>query len=79
MEITPNFGSIRLVIHLKERMAEIGLTQMKLAELSGVRQATISQLSRGHIDRLHIPSLEKIAQAMNIKDINQLITFVNED
>lgn len=66
---------VRVVIHLKQRMAERGLTQMQLAEMADVRQATISQLSRGHVERLHIPTLEKLAHAMDIDDITQLITF----
>ena len=66
---------IRLVIHLKKRMAERGITQMELSEKANVRQATISQLSRGHVERLHVPTIEKIAQAMEIDDITRLITF----
>lgn len=69
---------VRIVIHLKKRMAEQGLTQMQLHEMSGVRQATISQLSRGHVERLHIPAIEKIAHAMGINDISQLITLESE-
>lgn len=66
---------IRIVIHLKQRMKERNLTQKELSELTGVRQATISQLSRGYIERLHIPTLEKIAAALNITDIRHLLTF----
>ncbi|MFB4163667.1 helix-turn-helix domain-containing protein [Alteribacillus sp. JSM 102045] len=66
---------VRLVIHLKQRMKERNLTQTQLAEMSGVRQATISQLSRGHVEKIHVPTLEKIAAAMHITDISQLITF----
>ena len=66
---------VHIIIHLKQRMEERGLTQMQLSEMSGVRQAAISQLSRGNIERLHIPTLEKIAWAMEIDDITQLITF----
>lgn len=69
---------VHIIIHLKRRMAERGLTQMQLSEMSGVRQATISQLSRGHTERLHVPSLEKIAWAMGIEDLSQLLTFEAE-
>lgn len=72
------YDRVRIVIHLKKRMAERGLTQMELSEMSGVRQATISQLSRGHAERLHVPTLEKIAHAMSIKDLAQLMTFEAE-
>ncbi|API94342.1 hypothetical protein BKP57_17720 [Virgibacillus sp. 6R] len=56
-------------------MQERGLTQSQLSEMTGVRQATISQLSRGYIERLHIPTLEKIANALKITDINQLMSL----
>ena len=66
---------VHIIIHLKQRMAERGITQMQLAEMAGVRQATISQMSRGNIEKLHIPTLEKIAWAMGIEDLAQLLTF----
>lgn|SRR5699024_1775687 len=69
------FDRVRLVIHLKQRMKERNITQTQLSELADVRQATISQLSRGHIERLHVPTLEKIAAALNIDDITKLLTF----
>lgn len=66
---------MRIVIHLKQRMSERGLTQMQLSEMTGVRQATISQLTRGNMEKLHLPAIEKIATALEISDITQLITF----
>lgn len=70
--------TIKTIFHLKQRMKERNLTQTQLAELAGVRQATISQLSRGYIERLHIPTLEKIAAALDVNDIRQLLTFETE-
>lgn len=69
---------VRIMVHLKRRMAERGLTQTQLSEMTGVRQATISQLSRGNVERLHVPTLEKIAWAMGIEDLAQLLTFETE-
>ena len=66
---------LRIIFHLKARMQERGLTQQQLADMSGVRQATISQLCRGNIERLHIPTLEKVAAAMGITEISKLLTF----
>ncbi|AWE07902.1 hypothetical protein DCE79_11115 [Lysinibacillus sp. 2017] len=76
-EVDPH-DPIHIIFHLKARMKERGLTQQQLAEMSGVRQATISQLCRGNVERLHIPTLEKIAAAMNITDITQLLSFLPE-
>lgn len=69
---------VHIIFHLKQRMKERGLTQQQLAEMSGVRQATISQLCRGNVEKLHIPTLEKIASAMNITDITLLLSFLPE-
>lgn len=71
----PEHDALHIILHLKSRMKERNLTQQQLAEMSGVRQATISQLCRGNVERLHIPSLEKIAAAMGITEINKLLTF----
>lgn len=72
------YDPVHIIFHLKQRMEERGLTQTQLSEMSGVRQAAISQLSRGNIEKLHIPTIEKIAAAMNITDITQLLTFEAE-
>lgn len=69
---------VHIIFHLKARLKERGLTQQQLADKSGVRQATISQLCRGNVEKLHIPTLEKIAAAMNITDITQLLSFLPE-
>ena len=71
----PELDPLHIILHLKARMKERNLTQQQLAEMSGVRQATISQLCRGNVERLHIPSLEKIAAAMGITELNKLLTF----
>jgi len=69
------YDKVYVILHLKQRMDERGLTRMQLSEMSGVRQATISQLTRGNVERLHIPTMEKIAWALGITDITQLLTF----
>lgn len=74
----PEHDPVHIILHLKQRMAERNITQMQLSEMAGVRQAAISQLSRGNVEKLHIPTLEKIASAMGITDITQLLTFVPE-
>lgn len=59
---------------LKEVIAERGITQAKLSELSGVRPNIISEMSnnqRSSINREHIASLIK---ALNITDMNELFT-----
>ncbi|EES73309.1 DNA-binding helix-turn-helix protein [Paenibacillus sp. oral taxon 786 str. D14] len=65
----------KITIRLNEVMQERGLTQTKLAELSGVRQAAISEMSRNIREQINLRTLEKIADALDIDDISELITI----
>jgi transcriptional regulator with XRE-family HTH domain len=62
---------LRLDIALKKR----GMTQKELAELTGIRPAAISQITRGFVDRLNLDHIARIANALGIEDIRELITL----
>jgi len=66
-------------INVDEVMQERGLTQTELSELTKIRQASISQLSRGFVSRLSLEHIERIASALDIDDINEIITLVDDD
>ncbi|MGG1644131.1 helix-turn-helix domain-containing protein [Paenibacillus sp. NRS-1782] len=66
-------------IKLNEIMAQRGLTQMQLAELSGVRQAAISEMSRNIREQINLRTLIKIADALEIDDISELLTLENNE
>lgn len=70
---------MKVKILLKEAMKKRNLTQMQLSELSGVRQAAISELYRNARQEINLIMLAKLATAMNIKDISELLQFVEED
>ncbi|WP_085508816.1 helix-turn-helix domain-containing protein [Thalassobacillus devorans] len=70
---------MKLRIKLDHLMKERGLTQRELSEEAGVRQAAISQLARGYVSRISIDHIERIATALNITDINELITLVDNE
>ncbi|WP_440112463.1 helix-turn-helix domain-containing protein [Paenibacillus sp. QZ-Y1] len=63
----------RIRIRLNEVMSERGLTQTQLAELSNVRQAAISEMSRNIREQINLKTLIKIADALEIDDISELI------
>lgn len=63
-------GEIRL--SLRELMDRDNITQMELSEMTGVRQASISNMCRNSFDKLHIPSLNKIIKHLGISDFNEL-------
>lgn len=60
---------------LNEVMTERGLTQMKLAEMSGVRQAAISEMSRNIREQVNLRTLIKIADALDIDDLSELMVI----
>ena len=55
------------------------LTQAQLSELTGIRQAAISQLSRGFVSRVSIDHIERIINALDIQDINDILTIVDNE
>lgn len=67
----------KLVIKLREQLENRGMAQSKLAELTNIRPNAISNLARGYVDRLTIDHIERIAEVLEIDDINELITFEN--
>jgi putative transcriptional regulator len=69
---------MKLRIKLDEVLKDRNMSQKELARLTGIRPAAISELynnQRKSINREHI---EKIAAALDISDISELITIVDE-
>ncbi|WP_418041074.1 helix-turn-helix domain-containing protein [Paenibacillus xylanilyticus] len=62
-----------ITITLRELLTQKGLTQKQLSQMTGIRAAAISNLCRGYVDRVCIEHLEKIASALDIRDIRDLI------
>jgi transcriptional regulator with XRE-family HTH domain len=60
-------------IHLDKLLKEKGWTQQQLSEISEVRQAAISQLSRGFVSRISIDHIERLATALELDSISELI------
>lgn len=54
------------------------MTQAQLAEKADIRPNAISNLTRGYVDRLSIDHLERLANALDISDIRELITIIDE-
>lgn len=67
----------KLNLKLKTLLEERELTQKKLSELSGVRESTISDIVRGSRTLINFEHFEKIARALEISEITELIDFEN--
>lgn len=58
---------------LADRMKERNLTVRKLAELSGLRLATISDLMLGKKNSINLHHLTLLMSALRIHDINEIV------
>lgn len=65
-------------LKVKELLDTRGMTQKKLAELSGIRESTISDIVRGTRTVINFEHLAKIAEALDIDDIRDLIELTVE-
>lgn len=68
----------KIKIVLADLLVDRGLTQAQLAEKADIRPNAISNLTRGYVDRLSIDHLEKLANALEIDDIREIITIVDD-
>lgn len=67
--------SMILKVRLKEILEELNMTQKELAELTGLRPNTISELVKNTRDSINRKHLGTIAEALKIKDTNKLLHF----
>lgn len=62
-------------LKVKEALESRKLSQKKLAEMSGIRESTISDIVRGTRTVINFEYLSKIAEALEVTDIRELIDF----
>jgi hypothetical protein len=60
-------------IKLKEILTERNMTQSELAKLSNLSETVISIFARGQGNSINKEYLSKIASALNIEDIRELL------
>ncbi|WAH39510.1 helix-turn-helix domain-containing protein [Alicyclobacillus dauci] len=54
-------------LELQRILDKQGLTQTALAETSGVRQARISHICRGYVERLELKHIDAICKALDVE------------
>ncbi|MBD8501024.1 helix-turn-helix domain-containing protein [Paenibacillus arenosi] len=62
----------------KKLLDQKGMEQKDLSEIAKVRETTISEMARNINKMFPRHVLEKIADALDIKNMNDLISFVKE-
>ncbi|MEF2824975.1 MAG: helix-turn-helix transcriptional regulator [Peptococcaceae bacterium] len=62
-------------LKVKEALEKRELSQKKLAAMSGIRESTISDIVRETRTVINFEHLSKIAEALEVSDIRELIDF----
>lgn len=62
-------------LRVKELIEEHNITQKVLSQLSGIRESTISDIVRGTRTVINFEHLSKIAEALKVKNISEIIDF----
>ena len=65
----------KVKLKVKELLEERNITQKKLAQISGIRESTISDIVRGTRTVINFEHLSNIEEALEIDNISQLIDF----
>ena len=66
-------------IKLKEVLEKADMTQSELAELTGLRRATISEMAQNSRTVMNKTHLGKIMDALDLKDINEILELNIEE
>ncbi|RED32410.1 helix-turn-helix transcriptional regulator [Paenibacillus sp. VMFN-D1] len=66
----------KVVVVLKELLEERDISLNELSLRADVRRAAISELSNGKRENINFEHLAKIAEALEIKDINKILKLV---
>ncbi|GGF86561.1 helix-turn-helix domain-containing protein [Paenibacillus aceti] len=64
---------VSIVIKVQEILDERDMSQKQLAEMTGLRRAAVSEICNNLRTSINRDHLEKIAEALKLNDISQLI------
>ncbi|MCI2788743.1 MULTISPECIES: helix-turn-helix domain-containing protein [Staphylococcus] len=67
---------VELKMKLKDLLSEKKMTQKGLAEITKIRESTISDIIRGNRTVLNFNHISRIASALEIEDIRELMEFI---
>ncbi|ULO06833.1 helix-turn-helix transcriptional regulator [Paenibacillus sp. 19GGS1-52] len=66
----------KIIIKIPNLLHSRGISLRELSRLSDVRHAALSELSNGKRGNINFSHIEKIADALGISDIRQIIDLV---
>lgn len=71
--------TVKVSINIDSLLKKHRISMRKLNDLSGVRLATLSELSNNKREYLSFTDIRRIANALNITDINEIMSLVETD
>lgn len=69
----------KVVVKIAELVKTHQISLRELSRRSDVRHAALSELSNGKRESINFSHIERIAEALNIEDIREIIDLVEED
>lgn len=69
----------KVQLQLNQLMHKHRLSITQLHIKTGIRRATLSELANGRRQRIQFEHLDKIVNALNIKDMNELFQIVEDE
>ncbi|GGH11374.1 helix-turn-helix domain-containing protein [Paenibacillus segetis] len=66
----------KVIVKIPELLKRHGISLRELSRLSDVRHAALSELSNGKRENINFSHIEKIADALSISDISEIIDLV---
>lgn len=66
---------MEIYVKVKDILEQRNITQLQLAEMTGIRAAGISDICRNQQKAINRDHIVKIAEALNVEDISEIIEF----
>ncbi|MGG1518222.1 helix-turn-helix transcriptional regulator [Paenibacillus oryzisoli] len=68
----------KVVVKIAELTQKHNISLRELSRLSDVRHAALSELANGKRENINFSHIERIAEALGIKDIREILDLVEE-
>lgn len=69
----------KIVVKIKYLLNDRGISLRELSRLTDIRHAALSELSNHKRQNINFQHIEKIAEALDITDIREIIDLVDEE
>ncbi|OAB35996.1 helix-turn-helix domain-containing protein [Paenibacillus glacialis] len=69
--------SKKVIVKIKDLTHKHSISLRELSRLADVRHAALSELQSGKRENINFNHIERIAEALNIKDLREIIDLVD--